>query len=157
MRIAAALILVMTIGLVRADACPPGPCNKYKRVPPTEAAVLSYKRAVRGVAPTRFDRAALAKFLSTSAWVPDGGQALTPNTIPARTVRFFRPDQPRRRDEPDRIVIIRQIEKRKGLTYVEVDGDFFTLSRCTDTRYTCLNFAGALPEVETKQKFATPP
>jgi hypothetical protein len=156
MRIAAALILVMSVGLGVATACPPGPCLKYQRRQ-VEAEALQYRRTVRGVPPARFDRNAIARFLSSSAWIPEG-IAMNEDTLPARTVRFFRADQ-QGRNTTDRVVIIRQIERRNGMTYVQIDDAFFTLTRCTDRRRmsACLNRAGALPEAESVNKFATPP
>lgn len=159
MRIAA-LLLMMTVGLVEAAACPPGPCNKYRQVP-VEAEPVVYRRAVRGAPPVRFDLRAIVRFLSASTWLPE----LTPivaNTpfghmTPARNVRFVAASNVR--PSSDRLVIVRQIERRNGTTYVEIDGVFFELARCLGGRraFGCLNRVGSLPDEKTTKQFATPP
>lgn len=159
MRIAAALLLLVTLGLLDAAACPPGPCNKYRQFPVVEVQPMLYRRAVRETPPARFDRRALARFLTAAAWIPDTSTP-QPGTIPARTVRFVSADRIER--TTDRAVIVRQLERRNGTTYVEIDGVFFSLSQCRDGRRasSCLTRVGALPEPEvtTKtHKFATPP
>jgi len=157
MRIAAALLLIMTVGLLEAAACPPGPCSKYRRVAPVEAQAVVYRRAARGM-PPRFDRRALARFLSRAGWLPELTPA-EPNTLPARTVLFVAAaDVQRSNTTTDRLVILRRLEKRKGSTYVEMDGQFFELAPCLGNRrmFACLNRVDALPEADTKQ-FAAPP
>ncbi len=157
MRIAAALLLLVTLGLLDAAACPPpGPCNKYRQFP-VEAQPMMYRRAVRATPPARFDRRALARFLTAAAWIPETS-APAPGTVPARTVRFVAADQVER--TTDRAVIVRQLERRNGTTYVEIDGVFFSLEQCRDGRRasSCLTRVGPLPDVErTTKRFSTPP
>jgi hypothetical protein len=58
-------------------------------------------------------------------------------------------------------VLIREIERRIGNTYVSVDGDYFMLARCGNT--SCLTRVNALPEedfeptAEDLHQYAQPP
>ena len=155
MRLIAVLLLLVTAGLVTAAACPPGPCNKYRQFPVEDQPTM-YRRSVRGAAPARFDRAAIARFLAAGTWEPHGLISVG-NVVPARPLRFYRGEQLTNGSVAERLVIIRQIDRRNGYTYVEVDGVFFLLSRC-ERRFACLEQVGSLPEpMSAKKRFATPP
>jgi hypothetical protein len=66
----------------------------------------------------------------------------------------------------DRLVPVRRIVRRAGVTMIELDGAVFTLDRCTIDAYrasecltlrTDLTFDDPEPEQETQQHFARPP
>jgi hypothetical protein len=154
-----------------AAACPPGPCSKYQlRVPhPTEAVVNTYRRTIRATPPRSFDHRQLATFLATSSWDPVILE-LTEDALPPRTLRLVQPHRAIRAPHPtdrtaDRSVLLREITRRKGTTYVAVDGQYFALIRCADDKQratSCLKRVDELPEAEAevirpKQRFATPP
>ena len=168
MRLALLLLVAFAAFAPRdAAACPPGPCNKYRSLtgPRVEAQTLTYVRASRAFPPARFDRRAIGEFLAGSSWTPVA--MLTPvaqNAIPPRPLRFAMPDRVSRTPTTDRVALVRQIERRDGTTYVEIDGVFYTLDLCADVKtsvvQTCLTHAGNLPEEKqptTNQQFAQPP
>lgn len=167
MRLALLLLALAFVAPRSAGACPPGPCNKYRTFtgPRVEAQVQTYVRSSRALPPSRFDRRAIGAFLAGASWTPVSTLTpVTPNTIAARPLRFIAPDRASRTPTTERVAMLRQIERRNGATYVEIDGVFYTLDRCADpgTRVVnaCLTYAGNLPEETqpaTNQQFARPP
>jgi hypothetical protein len=154
MRLIALVMLVVVAGLTDAHACPPGPCNKYRNRfnQPTSTLVTRYRRATRALPPASFDRRQLAWFLEATAWIPD-------TTVPvvrgpgSNTLRLIQAANVRRPPSTDRFVLIRELERRGGATYVAVDGIYYRLDRCDNT--SCLTHVGALPEAE-QQRFVLP-
>ena len=143
-------ILVVVMALLtsaEAIACPPGPCLKYRRLARPQAPVSVYRMISRGVAPPRFDRRWLTRFLDGSVWTEATGP--TQRTIEFRTAANV--DRPTN----TRMVLIRELEQRNGTTYVAVDGIFYALGRCKGA--TCLTLVGPLPDEASRQRFATPP
>jgi hypothetical protein len=165
------LLGVVTLGLViaaarEAAACPPGPCTKYRQLPSLEATVLRYRRATPVRPPTRFDRAALTRYLATSSWLPVQTAPLAVDVdqrvqiVDPPIVQFVAPATARRAvDLRDRVVLVRQLELVDGRTYVAIDGVYYELVRCADgkTPTSCLVHVGALPQPQVRTKFATPP
>lgn len=120
-----------------ADACPPGPCDKYRHMtrPVVTPRPTVYMRTIAGAAPG-FSYRSVAAFLSGSTWEPMP-TSTPPNVLvaPSPKLRFRFANVTRRRiDASVRSVLIRRIERRGGLTLVEVDGDVFALSRCGNVR-----------------------
>jgi hypothetical protein len=161
MRTIAIIVAALALASVARDAsaCPAGSeCLKYRRMVPVEAQVTVYRRADRALPPSR----GLAAFLTESLWVPRDVVA-SPRTRAPRTVRFVNPARisADARRAAERIVLIRQLERRNDTQFVEIDGSFYSLGRCADgaRRVTsCLTFVGALPEESMQQqRFATPP
>jgi len=162
MRTIAIIVAALALASVARDAsaCPAGsPCLKYRRMVPVEAQVTVYRRADRALPPNR----GLAAFLTESLWVPSVVVASPRPTQPPRTVRFVNPARisADARRSAERIVLIRQLERRNDTQFVEIDGSFYSLNRCADgaRRVTsCLTLVGALPEESMQQqRFATPP
>lgn len=154
-----ALVVAAVSSLGVAHACPPGPCTKY-RMPPVEEVQL-YHRVIATPIPARLDRRALERFLVGSIWtsMPGMGPPYSPGLLP---IRFASPAEARRRPIAERTVLIRQLEWRAELVYVEVDGAFYALVECREgrARSGCLRRVGALPPEPTPpppHRFATPP
>ncbi len=156
MRFLVCLVLAM-MAARDAAACPPGPCLKYRRMQPVEPIVQEYRRSVRGLPPR--GRARLVRFLTDATWLPSGPIPAGPGMLPPRTLRFVDATRAQRAPTMDRVVLIREIERRNRTLYVAVDGDYFALARCGAA--TCLQRVGALPEeeveIEPEHRFATPP
>jgi hypothetical protein len=157
-----ALVTLATVSsLGVAGACPPGPCTKY-RMPRVEEVQL-YHRVVATPIPARLDRRALERFLVGSVWTPVPGMAGPPYTLGSpMPIRFASPAEASRRPIAERTVLIRQLEWRDKLAYVEVDGAFYALVECREgrARSGCLRRVGALPPEPTPpppHRFATPP
>jgi len=155
------LVGVTLAGLApAADACPPGPCNKYRHMtrPVVTARPTVYMRTIAGAAPA-FSYRSIAGFLSGSTWDPM--PMPTPSNVvvaPSPTLRFRIAKVARRQiDSSVRIVLIRRIERRDGPTLVEVDGEVFALSSCGTVRRprACLTLRTDLsldePEVDAYQ------
>lgn len=165
MRLVALIALATLAGLGVARACPPGPCNKYRHLVPVVEEVGVYRRAVPLPPPARFDRRAVQQLLVASPWLPvqlpasqRSGKYAGPDPLP---LRFMTAAAVRRPLATERLVLVRQLERRDQVTYVEVDGVFFALEACRDgrARSACLRRVGALPPdvSEPPHRFATPP
>jgi hypothetical protein len=158
--------LVLLVGLAlaglapSAEACPPGPCNKYRHMtrPVVTPRPTVYLRTIAGVAPA-FSYRSIAGFLSGSTWDPMLVRT-TANAVvaPSPKLRFKIANVARRPiDSSVRSVLIRRIERRAGLTLVEVDGDVFALARCGSVRrpIACLKLRGDLtldePQLDPSQ------
>jgi hypothetical protein len=134
-----------------AGACPPGrPCLKQKNRPPAvrEEVPDRYLRSVKG-APPAFERKRVAKFLLAGTWKPiyDKPLGKTPSVAGATQIiretdalRFVDPTKPMSEAKPgERIVLVRYVERNKGRTLVDVDGEIFWLQPCkTRKDYACL-------------------
>jgi hypothetical protein len=130
------IIAVVLAGTTIANACPPGPCLKYRhlqRPPLMPATAITYARALRAN-PTSHPNAIVA-LLTNSMWIPQDHTIAAPNMLPALPLRFVDPRQgkisPARGNE--RVVLVRRLDRRGGITMVEVDGQVFELARCRDT------------------------
>lgn len=170
-----AVMALVALPAIPAAACPPGrPCLKYrKRVPAERHEVPDrYMRVAKGGAPG-FDRKRVARFLLGSAWrpvydkpVPPEGKVAGATKIIRETdaLRFVDPSSTVPEAKPgERIVLVRYIEKNKGHTLVDVDGEIFALAACkTRKGYACLTisdigFAEADPDHPIAPVFAQPP
>src|SRR5687768_3935200 len=128
------LVGVTLAGLTSAaDACPPGPCNKYRHMtrPVVTPRPTVYTRTNAGALPA-FNYRSIAVFLAGST--SDPMPTPTPANVvvaPSPRLRFRIASVARRPiDSSVRTVLIRRIERRDRLTLVEVDGDVFALARC---------------------------
>lgn len=117
-----------------ATACPVNSeCLKYRRhMPPPRITVkvTGYMRSVPATPPA-FNHRRIAQFLAASTWQPQyvagPGLGVPPaiRFVDARTVR-----RPVVGNRNERLVNIRQLARRNGVTMVEVDGAVFALERC---------------------------
>jgi len=135
--------LVLLVGVTLAglapvaEACPPGPCNKYRQMtrPIVTPRPTVYMRTIGGATPA-FSYRSIAGFLTGSTWDPM--PTPTPSNVvvaPSPKLRFRIANQARRPiDASVRTVLLRRIERRDGLTLVEVDGAVFALARCGSVR-----------------------
>ncbi len=141
-----AVVVVSTLVVGhRAEACPPGrPCRKYDaRIPTTQyESPDRYVRSTKG-APPAFDRKRVARFLITGTWKPTYDRpstAAAPRPMVAGqpqiiretdTLRFVDPTKPIPDARPgERIVLVRYVERNKGRTLIDVDGEIFWLRPC---------------------------
>src|SRR5690349_9505788 len=112
------LVGVTLAGLApAADACPPGPCDKYRHMtrPVVTPRPTVYMRTIAGAAPALGYRS-IARFLTGSTWDPM--PTLTPANVvvaPSPKLRFQVANVARRPiDSSVRNVLIRRIERRDG-------------------------------------------
>ena len=88
------IVLALVVALSSsADACPPGPCTKYRHQITTvtvTATATVYVRSMRGDPPAFHERR-LTTFLTTSSWEPVVTLAPSPpnvRVLPAPRIRF---------------------------------------------------------------------
>ena len=173
--LAIAVALVTTAAAPLAQACPPGPCLKYRNVNPHDlmgpTQVVSptmYTRPLSAPFP-RFSYAGVARFLASTKWTAELSLLgpLAPNQRLANTaLRFVTAANISRGDANTRVVLIRRIEQRANAILVEVDGSVWMLSRCGTRRapLICLTEHGEMsfdPIVDSVDsvdgRFAKPP
>lgn len=142
-----ALVLAGVLALPgAAQACPPGPCLKYRHLvrpppppPPPRVITITYARTIPAALP-RFGRAAIVRFLTGSTWELLGGNARTPRLrfVDPTTItqHFAQPPGGNR----DRTVLIRGIRATGEAAVIDIDGDPFSLAPCRIGRQwsTCL-------------------
>ena len=158
-----------------ADACPPGrPCLKNKNRPPAYRHEVPdrYLRSRKG-APPPFERKRVAKFLLASTWKPNYDKPLSTSPQVAGQTEVIRETDALRFADPtktipeakpgERIVLVRYIERNKGRTLLDVDGEIFWLQPCkTRKDYACLvpseiGFAEVDPEHPPQPVFGPTP
>ena len=159
-----ALLMVLLAAVRPADACPPGPCNKYRPNLSVPAHVTGYTRRIDSTRMPRFTRARITAFLTGSIWDPV--YALSPDprmgVSPPPAIRFVEARSATRRPVPigTRTVLVRRIEVRDGEAMIEVDGQVFVLERCDhDLPGGCLALRTDLSfdEPQEQSQFAKPP
>ena len=149
-----------------ADACPPGPCNKYRHIEPDrlmQAEAVGYTRQITARLP-RFTRARIAQLLTGSIWDPVYASSPNPNVrmVPPPSIRFVEARSVRRAPVRSnvRTVLVRRIEVRGREAWIEVDGAVFVLERCdADLPDACLNLRSDLSfdDLDADTEFAKPP
>lgn len=142
-------ILLLLAFAEPAFACPaPGPCLKYRRMPPPATGPVQVYASTNRFMPQSFDRARVQRYLDGSLWTETSPR----NGL--RSIEFASAATVNRTRASNRLVLIREIERRRGLTYVSVDGAYYALTRCPNSQAACL-VAATLPEPDSR--FATPP
>jgi hypothetical protein len=124
--------LALVLGSAAASACPPGPCNKYRRFnpPPVPVPVVNtYVRTVRAE-PPHFSTRAITAFLTGSTW--DAFHP-APTAVAIPHLRFYEAATIKRTAVVnERVVLVREIRQDQDLAVVSIDGDEFAMYRCMD-------------------------
>jgi hypothetical protein len=159
-----ALFVFLMLGAVGAvaDACPPGPCLKYRRPVPDVVTAIANGYTAQGRAHMpRLTRASIAAFLTARVWEPIYAISANPHveTIAPPRVRFSLARNARPMRDGTRLVLLRRIEVRRNLALVEVDGGVFALEPCGEFRSprVCLMQRADLDFDDEQITFSKPP
>jgi hypothetical protein len=162
------LLVVLAAAPKAADACAVGsPCLKYRK-PDIYPRVIrqqpsEYVRTSGGTFRS-FTRSRVVSFLTGAQWNPNTLGMPVPagvKVIKAVPIRFVDAAHAVRTNRTDlRIVLVRRIEYKDGVTMIEVDNEIWALAKCENRNRMCLTQRNDLsftpPEAETTQ-FAEPP
>jgi hypothetical protein len=163
------VLLALLVATERpAAACAVGSqCTKYRQNPGVVRVKPTVYTRVSGGVFKSSTRSRIVKFLTGSRWDPN--LTAIPAYPRAQVVRsdpmFFSEARDAVRVDPHqarfhaRIVLVRRIESRDGITMIEVDNDIYALEPCADKKRMCLTLRNDLSfePVQTESQFSQPP
>ena len=169
MRSLLVLFAVTVASAKPADACAVGsPCTKYKHMyePSIVQVTPSIYTRHTGTAFRSFTRSRVVAFLTGAQWDPVIMPVALKNpyqrVIQPVSVRFVEAERATRtlQSTRQRVVLIRRIEYRNGVTMIEVDNDIYALQPCDGKKRMCLSLRNDLSfdaPVADDVNFAQPP